>query len=149
MYNLILNRQDELYAIAKALNMPELVRKTNDYLDKELYRVVGSDENGSITKICKKSTGEVFEVGQSFWSLKHSIWVERLSFDQYLHGTDFGGTFYKNYVRGINGIYHLNEISTKEPVKESETTPKSEDTCQPKTIKLDDKEYYLIEKEDP
>ncbi len=141
-YNLILNRQDELYSIAQELNMPELVTRSKEILNKELFTIIGCNQYNEITKICKNSTGEIFESGQRFWSLKYNEWYGGLYFDKALTGTVFFGKGYTNYVRaGDGGLYHLSEISTTEPKGVVE-----ESNCQPKTITLDNKEYFLIEK---
>ena len=120
-YKLLLNNQEPLSELMTLWGVGDVKTKIKDFLSEERFEIL--ECNGlSITKIRKKSTGEVFTKGDRFYSIKWNIWRDNLYFDEALTGTHYGDSYYKNYIRaGYGGLYHLNEISLTD--KESTIIP--------------------------
>lgn len=93
-------------------------------LKDDLFEVL--EASGSeIKAIKKKSTGEIFRAGDSFWSTKiyqhdpeivknGGKLIEHCWFDHYLTGYTDRGTLWKNWIRGNSGLYSLVDIMTLE-----------------------------------
>lgn len=103
----------------------------NNYIKNNfLFEILDSDLN-KITKIKKKGSGEIFEIGCDFYDLASNKWVKDIYFDDFLIGNVYGDTIYNNFVRSgeDNKIYHISLISLRKPIK----TVKSDDTYDDKT----------------
>lgn len=126
IYNLLVNHQQPILEMLIAMGVENPGDKIKNFLDEQLFEIVECNES-EILKIRKKSTGEIFGKGCKFYSTKHKCWIEGCYFNWNLTGyqTDLG--FYKNYVMGQTGLYHLNEISltNKEVIRKSEFSTRS------------------------
>lgn len=93
--------------------------KIKGLLDNEQFFILESEGN-RITKIRKKSTGEVFTEGSSVYHTEYEKFIDNIYFDESLTGTYYGKSFYKNWVRGDGGMYPLEALRLDEVPKEEE-----------------------------
>jgi hypothetical protein len=110
IYNLLINHQASILELLRILDVKDPLNKVKNILDQQLFEILECSEN-EIIKIRKKSTGEVFERGCQFYHKKYKQWFENLWFDDSLFGVHYWEAYYKNYVRGNGGLYHLDDIS--------------------------------------
>ena len=123
IYNLLLNEQSSILELLKIMDVKNPKEKIKNILDEQFFEIIECSDN-EILKIKKKTTDEIFEKGCKFYHKKYDCWVYDMYFDESLFGVYYRETFYKNYVRGNGGLYHLDEISlTKKEIKK-ETIPK-------------------------
>ena len=110
IYNLLINEQQSILELLKVMDVKNPKEKIKSILDEQFFEIVECAKN-EIIKIKKKTTGEIFEKGCRFYHKKYDCWIENLYFDESLFGVYYSETFYKNYVRGNGGLYHLDQIS--------------------------------------
>ena len=115
IYDLVINQQEPLIELLTLLVVKDPIDKIRDILDEQLFEVVECDNN-QIIKIRKRSTGECFKVGTDFYHKKYKSWHKVTHFDHSLFGythkfSDDSFKYYKNYLNGTGGMYHINDIS--------------------------------------
>ena len=123
IYNLLINEQSQILELLKVMDVKNPKEKIKNILDEQFFEIVECSEN-EILKVKKKSTGEIFEKGCKFYYKEFDSWVENLYFDESLLGVHYGETFYKNYVRGDGGLYHLDQISLTDNKDDTSTIQK-------------------------
>jgi hypothetical protein len=123
IYHLLVNEQQYILELLKVMDVKNPKEKIKNILDEQLFEILECSEN-TILKIKKKDTGEIFEKGCKFYHKKYDSWIENMYFDESLFGVYSGETFYKNYVRGNGGLYHLDQISLTDKKDETSTIQK-------------------------
>jgi hypothetical protein len=127
VFNLLVSEQHTILELLQEFGVPSVKEKIKEILDYELFEII-STSTYEVLKIRKKSTGEIFEKGCSFYSKKYQMWIDdKIYFDESLVGVYYGNEYYKNYVRCSSGIYHLDEISLTD--KEIIIKPDEEYNC--------------------